>query len=93
MKLKSLTGIALAAAVGSNANSLETSSWVRAQLRQAELVVDIACRNGASSIAVAERAGPFGRVLGIDVSAPMLGRAAERLPPGAPVVGGSNEAI
>ena len=57
----------------------------RAQLRQGERVVDIGCGTGASSIALAERAGPSGQVLGVDVSAPMLARAAERLPPGAPV--------
>jgi SAM-dependent methyltransferase len=65
----------------------------RAQLRPGERVVDIGCGTGASSIALAERIGPTGQVLGIDVSAPMLARAAERLPPGASVVGGSNEAI
>jgi SAM-dependent methyltransferase len=57
----------------------------RAQLRQGERVVDIGCGTGVSSIALAERAGASGQVLGIDVSAPMLSRAAERLPPGAPV--------
>jgi SAM-dependent methyltransferase len=57
----------------------------RAQLRQGERVVDIGCGAGASSIAIAERAGPSGQVLGIDVSEPMLARAAERLPPGAPI--------
>jgi ubiquinone/menaquinone biosynthesis C-methylase UbiE len=57
----------------------------RAQLRQGEHVVDIGCSTGASSIALAERVGPSGQVLGVDVSAPMLARAAERLPPGAAV--------
>jgi trans-aconitate methyltransferase len=57
----------------------------RAQVRQGERAVDIGCGTGASSIALAERVGPSGQVLGIDVSAPMLARAAERLPPGAPV--------
>jgi SAM-dependent methyltransferase len=55
----------------------------RGQLRQGESVVDIGCGTGASSIALAERAGPPGQVLGVDVSAPMLARAAERVPPGA----------
>jgi SAM-dependent methyltransferase len=57
----------------------------RAQLRHGERVVDIGCGTGASSIALAERAGPYGQVLGVDVSAQMLARAAERLPPGVPV--------
>ena len=51
----------------------------RAQLRQGERVVDIGCGTGASSIALAERIGPSGEVLGVDVSAPMLARTAERL--------------
>ena len=57
----------------------------RAQLGRGERIVDIGCGTGASAIALAERAGPTGQVLGVDVSAPMLARAAERLPPGAPV--------
>ena len=57
----------------------------RAQLRQGERVVDIGCGTSASSIALAERVGPSGQGLGVNVSAPMLARAAERLPPGAPV--------
>ena len=46
----------------------------RAQLRRGERVVDIGCGTGASSIALAERAGPSGQVLDVDVSAPMLAR-------------------
>ena len=57
----------------------------RAQLRQGERVVDIGYGTGASSTRLAERAGPSGQVLGVDVSAPMLAHAAERLQPGAPV--------
>jgi SAM-dependent methyltransferase len=56
-----------------------------AQARPGERVVDIGCGTGASSIALAEQVGPSGHVLGVDVSAPMLARAAERLPPGAPI--------
>ena len=48
-------------------------------MRQGERVVDIGCGTGASSIALAERIGPSGEVLGVDVSAPMLARTAERL--------------
>jgi ubiquinone/menaquinone biosynthesis C-methylase UbiE len=57
----------------------------QAQARPGERVVDIGCGTGASSIALAQHVGPSGQVLGVDVSAPMLARAAERLPPGAPI--------
>jgi ubiquinone/menaquinone biosynthesis C-methylase UbiE len=50
----------------------------RARPRPGERVVDIGCGTAASSIALAERAGPSGRVLGIDISAPMLAGAGER---------------
>jgi SAM-dependent methyltransferase len=50
----------------------------RAAPRAAERVVDVGCGCGASTLRLAERVGPEGRVLGIDVSAPMLARARER---------------
>jgi SAM-dependent methyltransferase len=65
--------------------SILQATLERAQLRQGERVVDIGCGTGASSIALAERIGPSGQVMGIDVSAPMLARAAERLLPGASI--------
>jgi ubiquinone/menaquinone biosynthesis C-methylase UbiE len=40
-----------------------------------ERVIDIGCGSGAISIALAEKVGPTGHVLGIDVSGPMLARA------------------
>jgi SAM-dependent methyltransferase len=57
----------------------------RAAVRPGERVVDIGCGCGASTIALARLVGAGGRVLGVDISAPMLARAAERLPPGASV--------
>src|SRR5215471_21128776 len=57
----------------------------RAQLRQGERVVDIGCGTGATSIALGERVGPTGHVLGVDVSEPMLARATARLPADAPI--------
>ncbi len=54
----------------------------RAAIRPGERAVDIGCGCGASTIEIARLVGAGGRVLGIDISAPMLGRAAERLPPG-----------
>ncbi len=62
-----------------------TAALERARVRAAEHIVDIGCGTGASSILLAQQVGPSGQVLGVDVSAPMLARAAERLPPAAPV--------
>ncbi len=50
----------------------------RAELSLRDRVIDVGCGCGATSLALAERVGPFGRVLGIDVSAIMLERARER---------------
>ncbi len=62
-----------------------TAALERAQVRRGEHIVDIGCGTGVSSITLAEQVGPSGHVLSVDVSAPMLARAAERLPAGAPV--------
>jgi SAM-dependent methyltransferase len=50
-----------------------------------EHVLDVGCGCGASTIAFAEKVGASGHVLGIDISAPMLERATQRAPKGAPV--------
>jgi SAM-dependent methyltransferase len=42
-------------------------------------VLDIGCGCGATVLALAERVGPTGAVHGVDISAPMLARAAERV--------------
>jgi len=57
----------------------------RAAARVGEIVLDIGCGCGATSIALARRVAPGGRVLGIDVSAPMLERARQLAPQGLPV--------
>jgi SAM-dependent methyltransferase len=44
-----------------------------------EHVIDIGCGCGATVLELARRVGPGGEVLGVDVSAPMLGRARERV--------------
>jgi ubiquinone/menaquinone biosynthesis C-methylase UbiE len=54
----------------------------RAQIKSAERAIDIGCGSGAVSIAVAEKVGQSGHVLGIDVSAPMLARARQVAPQG-----------
>lgn len=57
----------------------------RAAVRPGETVIDIGCGCGATSFELAERVGANGRVIGIDISAPMLERARVLTPPGAPV--------
>ena len=57
----------------------------RAAVRPGERVVDVGCGTGATSIELGERVGLSGYVLGVDVSEPMLARAAERLPTDVPV--------
>jgi SAM-dependent methyltransferase len=50
----------------------------RAGIAAADWVIDIGCGAGATTVELARRVGPQGRVLGIDVSRPMLARARER---------------
>lgn len=44
-----------------------------------ERVIDVGCGAGASTLAAAERVGPGGRVLGLDVSPPLLKLAMRRI--------------
>jgi SAM-dependent methyltransferase len=57
----------------------------RAAPMAGERVIDIGCGCGASVIALAERVGSSGKVTGVDISAPMLARARERIPAAPPV--------
>lgn len=57
----------------------------RAAAQPGERVVDIGCGCGETTIELARRVLPGGRVLGIDISTPMLARAATRVRPGLPV--------
>ncbi len=43
-----------------------------------EAVLDIGCGTGGGAIGFARAVGPLGRVLGIDIAAPLLARAEER---------------
>jgi SAM-dependent methyltransferase len=47
--------------------------------RPGSTVIDVGCGCGATTIEIARAVGPSGRVVGVDVSSPMLALAAERL--------------
>ena len=59
--------------------------WRRAAVRAAALerggsAIDVACGTGKLAFALAERVGPFGRVLAVDLSARMIEQATARHP-------------
>src|SRR5271166_2073057 len=56
-----------------------------AQAKPGDRVIDVGCGCGATTIEFAEHVRPGGRVLGLDVSEPMLKRARERAAPDLPV--------
>ncbi|WP_260929532.1 class I SAM-dependent methyltransferase [Novosphingobium sp. 9] len=53
--------------------------------RKGEHVLDVGCGAGTSTLALAQRVGPAGQVLGVDISAPLIRRARERMPVGSSV--------
>lgn len=57
----------------------------RAKLKPGERVIDVGCGSGATSIAFAREVAPAGRVLGVDISEPMLARARQAAPKDLPV--------
>ena len=56
----------------------------RAGVKAGERIVDVGCGCGATTIALAQRVGPAGHVLGVDISGPMLARARQLAPAGLP---------
>jgi ubiquinone/menaquinone biosynthesis C-methylase UbiE len=56
-----------------------------ANAKAGERIIDVGCGCGAISLALAQKIGPTGYVLGIDVSAAMLKRARQVAPAGLPV--------
>lgn len=50
----------------------------QAAAQPGESVLDVGCGCGHTALALADRVGPRGSVMGIDISHPMLGRARER---------------
>ncbi len=49
-----------------------------AAVKPGEVVLDIGCGTGGTVLALADAVGPSGRVIGLDVSAPMIGLARSR---------------
>lgn len=47
-------------------------------IKRGERVIDLGCGCGATSLELARRVGPMGSVMGVDISTPMLRRAAQR---------------
>jgi SAM-dependent methyltransferase len=52
----------------------------RADVKQGERIVDVGGGAGATTVAFAQKVGPSGHVMGVDISGPMLARARENLP-------------
>jgi len=50
----------------------------RASIRTGQHVLDVGCGTGQTSLQLAQRVGPSGSVLGVDISTPMLDLARER---------------
>jgi SAM-dependent methyltransferase len=55
-----------------------------AAIAAGERALDIGCGCGATTLEIAARVGDHGHALGVDVSEPMLARARQRAPAGAP---------
>ena len=52
----------------------------RAKPKAGERIIDVGCGSGATTIAFAQKVGPSGHALGVDVSGPMLERARHGAP-------------
>lgn len=57
---------------------LGLAAMQRAGVKPGEQVLDVGCGCGQTSLELAQRVGPSGAVVGIDISQPMLARARER---------------
>jgi SAM-dependent methyltransferase len=57
----------------------------RAGVKAGERIIDVGCGCGATTIVLAQKVGPTGHVVGVDISAPMLARARQVAPSGLPV--------
>jgi SAM-dependent methyltransferase len=59
-------------------SALSDAALARARVAQGESVIDVGCGCGGTALELARRVGAKGRVLGVDLSQPMLARARER---------------
>jgi SAM-dependent methyltransferase len=57
----------------------------RAKVKAGERILDVGCGSGSTTFAFGRAVGRSGHVMGIDISGPMLARAREVTPKGAPV--------
>jgi SAM-dependent methyltransferase len=57
----------------------------RAKVRAGERIIDVGCGCGATTVALGQKVGRAGHVLGVDISAPMLARARQIAPAGLPI--------
>src|SRR2546428_1753596 len=69
--------VAFQKVIAAQISPLGEQAMDRAGIAPGERVIDVGCGCGDTTIALGRRVGPAGRVLGVDVSAPMLERAAE----------------
>jgi ubiquinone/menaquinone biosynthesis C-methylase UbiE len=67
--------VALQHLIDAQIEPLGRMAMERGQISAGEEVIDVGCGCGATSVAIARRVGPDGRVTGFDVSRPMLERA------------------
>src|SRR5262249_57486223 len=56
----------------------------RSAVALGESVLEIGCGTGATTVPLAEAVGPPGRVVGVDITEPMLARAPQPLAPNRP---------
>jgi SAM-dependent methyltransferase len=68
----------LQARMDTNLSNIHAAIMAFAAPRPGETVLDIGCGTGTTSLALADAVGPSGRVLGVDVSQPMLTLAKSR---------------
>lgn len=69
--------VALQDMIDAQIEDLGDAAMDRAGVAAGQDVIDVGCGCGQSSVELGRRVGPDGSVLGVDVSAPMLARAAE----------------